>query len=202
MEVNYDNQGAVKTSGVDVQLDWGLRFADADLPLPGSVALNVNFTYLDEFATTPDQVAIPLTDYAGTLGPPASSSVGTQSGSYRWKLFTRLNYTVGPASVGLQWQHKPSIKSVEAATNETTNVAGAPAYDLFNLTARYELMDSIALRAGIDNLFDVDPPYIGYFLDDVTGDGVPRFGRAASPYNASEYDVLGRRFYVGATVSF
>ena len=63
-------------------------------------------------------------------------------------------------------------------------------------------MDSIALRAGIDNLFDVDPPYIGYFLDDVTGDGVPRFGRAASPYNASEYDVLGRRFYVGATVSF
>ena len=202
VEVNYDNQGAVKTSGVDVQLDWGLRFADADLPLPGSVALNVNFTYLDEFATTPDQVAIPLTDYAGTLGPPASSSVGTQSGSYRWKLFTRLNYTVGPASVGLQWQHKPSIKSVEAATNETTTVAGAPAYDLFNLTARYELMDSIALRAGIDNLFDVDPPYIGYFLDDVTGDGVPRFGRAASPYNASEYDVLGRRFYVGATVSF
>jgi outer membrane receptor protein involved in Fe transport len=200
--VNYDNQGAVKTSGLDVQLDWALRFEDVDLPIPGRIALNSNFTYLFEFATTPDQVAVPLTDWAGTLGPTGAAAVGTQSGSYRWKLFTRLNYTYGPASIGLQWQHKPSIDATDAATSETTNVAGAPAYDLFNLTARYELMETVSLRAGIDNLFDKSPPYVGYFTNDVVGDGTPRFGRAASPYNASEYDVLGRRFYVGATVSF
>lgn len=200
--VNYDNQGAVETAGFDVQLDWAVRFADVDLPLPGRLALNVNFTYLDKFATTPDQIAIPLTDYAGTLGPTGANAVGTQSGSYRWKLFTRLNYMFGPASIGLQWQHKPSIKPADAALNETSNIAGAPAYDLFNLTARYELMESVSLRAGVDNLFDKKPPYLGYFLNDVPGDGVARFGRAASPYNASEYDVLGRRFYVGATVKF
>ena len=195
--VNYDNQGAVSTAGVDVQLDWGVRFEDVGIGLPGSFSTNVNFTWLDKFATTPDQVAIPLTDYAGTLG---GGEVGTQSGSYRWKLFTRFNYTVGPATVGLQWQHKPSIKSAAAATNETTNVAGAPAYDLFNLNFRYELLDNVAIRGGIDNLFDKQPPYVGYFTDDVLGDGTPRFGRAASPYDASEYDVLGRRFYIGATV--
>lgn len=200
--VNYDNQGAVETAGFDVQLDWAMRFRDADVPIPGRLALNVNFTYLDKFATTPDQVAIPLTDYAGTFGPTGANAVGTQSGSYRWKLFTRLNYTVGPATIGLQWQHKPAIEPAEAALNETTNLAGAPAYDLFSLTARYQIMDSISLRGGIDNLFDKDPPYVGYFLDDVTGDGTARFGRAANPYNPSEYDVLGRRFYIGATVSF
>ncbi len=195
--VNYDNQGAVETAGFDVQLDWGVTFEDVGIGIPGSFSTNVNFTYLDKFATTPDQVAIPLTDYVGTLG---GGEVGTQSGSYRWKLFSRFNYTYGPATVGLQWQHKPSIKSAAAATNETTNVAGAPAYDLFNLSFRLQVLDNVAIRGGIDNLFDKQPPYVGYFLDDVLGDGTPRFGRAASPYDASEYDILGRRFFIGATV--
>src|SRR5690606_5612022 len=195
--VNYDNQGAVETAGFDVQLDWGLTFEDVGIGIPGRIATNVNFTYLDKFATTPDQVAIPLTDYAGTLG---GGEVGTQAGSYRWKLFTRLNYSVGPATIGIQWQHKPSIKSAAAATNATTNIAGAPAYDLFNLNFRVQLLDNVAIRGGIDNLFDKAPPYVGYRLDDVPGDGVGRFGRAASPYSASEYDILGRRFFIGATV--
>ncbi|BBC72125.1 conserved hypothetical protein [Altererythrobacter sp. B11] len=195
--VNYDNQGAVETAGVDVQLDWALRFEDVGIGLPGAISTNVNFNYLDKFATTTDQVAIPLVDYAGTLG---GGEVGTNAGSYRWKLFTRLNYSVGPATVGLQWQHKPSVKASQAATDTNNNVAGAPAYDLFNLTASYELMDKVTLRGGVDNLFDKAPPYVGYFTDDVLGDGTPRWPQAASPYNASQYDVLGRRFYIGVKV--
>jgi outer membrane receptor protein involved in Fe transport len=195
--VNYDNQGAVETSGFDVQLDWGVTFEDVGIGIPGTFSTNVNFTYLNKFATTPDQIAIPLTDYAGTLG---GGEVGTQSGSYRWKMFTRFNYSVGPATIGLQWQHKPSIKSASAATNTTTNVAGAPAYDLFNLTGQVDVLENVSIRFGIDNLFDKAPPYVGYFLDDVLGDGTGRFGRAASPYNAGQYDVLGRRFYVGVKV--
>jgi outer membrane receptor protein involved in Fe transport len=115
-------------------------------------------------------------------------------------MFTRFNYSVGPATIGLQWQHKPSIKSASAATNTTTNVAGAPAYDLFNLTGQVDVLENVSIRFGIDNLFDKAPPYVGYFLDDVLGDGTGRFGRAASPYNAGQYDVLGRRFYVGVKV--
>ncbi|WP_241233684.1 TonB-dependent receptor domain-containing protein [Altericroceibacterium xinjiangense] len=200
--VNYDNLGAVETAGIDVQLDWGLNFRDAGIGIPGTLAINANLNWLDRFATTPDQVTIPLTDYVGTLGPTGANAVGTQSGSYRWKLFTRINYTLGPATIGLQWQHKPAIDSVSAATDETNNVAGAPAYDLFNLTGRYQIMETVSFRFGIDNLLDQDPPYLGYFVDDVVGDGTPRFGRAANPYDPSQYDVLGRRFYVGATVSF
>ena len=195
--INYDNQGAVETSGFDVQLDWGLNFRDAGIGIPGTFSTNVNFTYLNRFATTQDQDTIPLQDYAGTLG---GGQVGTQSGSYRWKLFTRFNYSVGPASVSLQWQHKPAILAAAAATNDTTNVAGAPAYDLFNLNVRYEILDNVTLRGGVDNLFDADPPYVGYYTDDVLGDGTPRFGRAANPYDASQYDVLGRRFFIGVNV--
>jgi len=198
--VNYDNQGAVETDGFDVQLDWGLNFEDAGIGLPGTISLNVNMNYLNSFKTTPDQIAVPLTEYVGTFGPDSANAVGTQSGSYRWKLFTRLNYSIGPARIGLQWQHKPSIKSVQSATDQTTTVAGAPAYDLFNLTGSVDVLDNVTVRFGIDNLFDKDPPYVGYFTDDVLGDGISRFGRAASPFNASEYDVLGRRFYLGVKV--
>ncbi|WP_169053588.1 TonB-dependent receptor domain-containing protein [Alteraurantiacibacter aquimixticola] len=197
--INYDNLGAVETAGVDVQLDWGLRFEDVGIGIPGSFNLNVNFNYLDKFATTTDQDVLPLIDYAGTLG---GGDVGTQSGSYRWKLFTRANYTFGRGSIGIQWQHKPSVAPAQAATDDIVTVAGAPAYDLFSLNARYEVTDNVSVRGGIDNLFNKQPPYVGYFLDDVAGDGTPRFGRAANPYDASQYDVLGRRFFVGVNVNF
>ncbi len=196
--INYSNEGAVETSGIDVQLDWGMTFRDAGINIPGTLSANVNFNYLDRFATTSDQVAIPLIDYAGTLG---GGEVGTQAGSYRWKLFTRLNYSVGPATLALQWQHKPAVGSADSATNENSVIAGAPAYDLFNLTGSYRVNDGIKIRFGVDNLFDKAPPYIGYYTNDVVGDGTARFGRAANPYNASQYDVLGRRFYVGVNVS-
>lgn len=140
---------------------------------------------------------MPLTDYAGTLGPDAANAVGGNAGSYRWKMFARLNYSVGPANIGLQWQHKPAAKSVQSATDTATTVAGAPAYNLFNLNFRYDVMENVAIRGGIDNLFNVSPPYVGYFMDDVPGDARTRFNQAANPYLPSQYDVLGRRFYLG-----
>ena len=197
--INYANLGAVETSGIDVQLDWGLRFRDVGINIPGTFGLNVNFNYLDRFATTTDQEVLPLVDYAGTLG---GGQVGTNAGSYRWKMFTRASYNFGQGSIGLQWQHKPAIDPAQAATDTNVTVAGAPAYDLFNLNVRFNLNDNVSFRGGVDNLFNQRPPYVGYFLDDVVGDGTPRFGRAASPYDASQYDVLGRRFFVAVSVDF
>ena len=197
--INYANQGAVRTSGIDFQLDWGLRFEDVDISIPGAISFNTNLNYLLNFETTTDQEVLPFVDYAGTLG---GGQVGTQSGSYRWKLFTRLNYTYGPASIGLQWQHKPAVLAAQAATDTTTNIAGAPAYDLFSLSFRFDVLDNLTLRGGVDNLLDKQPPYVGYRTDDVLGDATGRFGRAANPYDASQYDTLGRRFFVGANVNF
>ncbi|OJW57077.1 MAG: hypothetical protein BGO57_03190 [Sphingomonadales bacterium 63-6] len=194
--VNYGNAGRVETAGVDVQLDWGLRFKDAGIGLPGRFSTNVQFTYLDKFATTADEVAVPLIDYAGTTG---GGEVGTQAGSYRWKLFTRFNYSVGPATVSLQWQHKPAIAHVTAVTRQGgTPITGAPAYDLFSLSGSYQINKAATVRFGIDNLFDRAPPLMGV---DTSAD--PAQGRLpGGRYDAGNYDVLGRRFFIGANVSF
>ena len=194
--VNYGNAGRVETAGVDVQLDWGVRFKDVGLGLPGRFSTNVQFTYLDKFATTADEVAVPLIDYAGTTG---GGEVGTQAGSYRWKLFTRFNYSIGPATVSLQWQHKPAIAHVTSVTREGgTPITGAPAYDLFSLSGSYQVTDDATIRFGVDNLFDRAPPLMGV---DTSAD--PAAGRLpGGRYDAGNYDVLGRRFYIGANVKF
>jgi outer membrane receptor protein involved in Fe transport len=193
--VNYSNLGRVETSGFDVQVDWSLRFEDVNVPIPGSISVNSNFTYLLRFATTADQFVIPIIDYAGTTG---GGEVGTNAGSYRWKLFTRLDYNVGPFGVGLQWQHRPAIDHVTAVTQENSTIAGAPAYNLFNLNGRYAVTDNVNLRFGIDNLFDKAPPLIAYDTGADPSDGVLPGGR----FDAGNYDVLGRRYFAAVNVSF
>jgi outer membrane receptor protein involved in Fe transport len=192
--VTYGNAGRVETDGFDVQLDWGLRFSDVDLPIPGRFSANVQFTYLNKFATTADEVAVPLIDYAGTTG---GGEVGTQAGSYRWKLFTRFNYSIGPATIGLQWRHLPSIDHVTAVTRVGgTTITGAPAYDLFNLTGSYRINDNANIRLGIDNLFDTAPPLMAVDTSAIPAEGRLPGGR----YDAGNYDVLGRRYYIGVSL--
>lgn len=194
--VTYGNAGRVETAGVDVQLDWGVRFRDVGLPIPGRFSTNVQFTYLDKFATTADEVAVPLIDYAGTTG---GGEVGTQAGSYRWKLFTRFNYSTGPVTVGLQWRHLPSIDHVTAVTREGgTTITGAPAYDLFNLSGSYAINSEARVRIGVDNLFDKTPPLIAVDTAADPANGQLPGGR----FDAGNYDVLGRRYYVGVTLDF
>ena len=189
--VTYTNAGAVKTSGVDLQLNWGLPL-DETVGLPGRFNFNLQGTYLLHFQTTTDRGVLPLIDFAGTLG---GGDVGTNAGSYRWKTFTTFNYSVGGLSASLQWQHKPATDAAGVPTG-TTDITGAPAYDLFNLSANYALTDSVQIRAGVDNLFDRDPPLIS--VDTVLSAGQ----LAGGTYDAAQYDVLGRRFYIGVKFEF
>ncbi|MES2699776.1 MAG: TonB-dependent receptor, partial [Pseudomonadota bacterium] len=195
IEVNYANLGRVETAGVDANLSWSLRFDDAGIGIPGRFSLNVNATYVDKFATTPDQFVIPLTDWTGSTG---GGEVGTQAGPFEWKLFARAGYTVGPATIGIQWQHYPSlVHSTTLANTGAPTISGVPSYDLFNLNLRYEVNDTIRVRFGVDNLFDKAPPLTAFRLNDVLGDQTLPGGS----FNVN-HDTLGRRFYAGATVSF
>ena len=171
-------------------------FEDVGIGIPGSISLNSQFTYLLKFATTSDQVAIPLTDWAGTTG---GGEVGTQANSYRWKLFTRLSYSLGAGSISLQWRHLPKLAHQTAVTRpDGTSIAGAPAYDIFNLSGRYTVNENLSIRAGVDNLFDRAPPLVAYDTEADPADGRLPGGRYISGY----YDTIGRRYFVGVNVTF
>jgi outer membrane receptor protein involved in Fe transport len=72
-----------------------------------------------------------------------------------------------------------------------SNQLGAGSYDVFGLTGSYAI-GRYTLRAGIDNLLDEDPQSIN---------AIPGGDSNSDTTNASFYDVLGRRYFVGLKVS-
>jgi outer membrane receptor protein involved in Fe transport len=142
-----------------------------------------------------------MVDYTGTFG---TSALGLQTGAYEWRLLTNVGYKVGPASIGLQWRHLPSVEDSGQASQPTPNTTGNEhSYDLFALNGSFEVTDNFTIRGGVDNLFNRAPPLVNYNTNyDNTGAtaGVPTL-RGGS-YNGSFYDTLGRTFYIGANAKF
>jgi iron complex outermembrane receptor protein len=183
----YVNLGGIRTSGLDVQLDWsaelsGIGFRSA----PGSVSANIQFNYLDSFARSP----FPGGDYVEERG---TSSGGDFHFKNRW--LTTLGYRNGPFGVGLRWQHLPSVAP---GTNAPEFALPLASHDQFDLFGRYSVNSRVELRFGIDNLFDADPEEFGA----VYVPGVPEDSNNARGSTNLVHDSFGRRFYLGAKVSF
>lgn len=164
--VSYQNQGGIKTQGVDAQLNISSPVAT------GRIGLNLLVNYLDSFER---QLApgFPTLDYAGTNG-----------GYFRWKTFTTLSYEWNGIDAGLRHRF---FSAVAAAPLSAAGTPKTDAYNAFDLYANYQLTKSVKLRAGVDNLFDREPPIVGGLV----GSTEP-----------SNYDILGRRFTVGISTKF
>jgi iron complex outermembrane receptor protein len=59
------------------------------------------------------------------------------------------------------------------------------------------LTKDVSLRMGMDNMFNTAPPLVGVNLN-----ADNKSTLAGGSYDTSQYDVLGRRFYIGASFKF
>ncbi len=187
----YENLPGVRTSGVDAQFDWRAQLEDLHLHAPGTVSLNVSANYLAHFETS-KAPNTPFVDYAGTSGDTAFSG-GLLDPQFRWKVTTTFGYAIGPYSANLRWRHLPSIRSSTSTTAIPTT-----AYDQIDVSARWAVTHTYEIRAGIDNLLDVEPPITG-------ASPASPFANASSGAGTtytSVYDILGRRFFVGLKARF
>jgi outer membrane receptor protein involved in Fe transport len=192
--VTYQNSGRFRTSGIDVNLDWRVDVG------PGTLSLNSVFNYLIELKSSALPTA-PLVDYAGTLGPAGSNGIGENGlnpGAFEWKMLNTLGYSIGPATLSLQWQHLPSAKSINFTSNPNTPNIGAPKYDVFNLSGSFAVTENASFSFGVDNLFDKAPPYTEY---NPTTTGLAN-ALGGNPINPYFYDLNGRRFYLGGKFKF
>jgi iron complex outermembrane receptor protein len=194
VQVTYVNNGRFEVQGVDAQLDWGTDIG------PGTVNLNVLFNYLIDMKSA-ELPTDPLIDYVGTFG---TLQNGLQAGAYEYRAFTTLNYSVGPARIGLQWQHFPSVEDTSEAQFGPNATTGAPSYNLFALNGGYALTDNVNLRFGVENLFDKAPPLTGINTanTDPMGTGNLPGGTLGNGLSGGVYDLQGRRFYLGANLKF
>jgi iron complex outermembrane receptor protein len=193
-DVTFLNAGRVDIAGIDAQIDWGVPIG------PGTLTVNALVNYYLHYKST-NLPGTPMVDYAGTLGPNQNA---LNPGAFRYRSLTTIGYGIGGARLSLQWQHLPSVDQAGAATFvpsaavPTYNFTAFPSYDLFNLNASYEFTDDFRIRFGIDNLLNTAPPRANVnTIADLNLGQLPGGG-----FNSNFYDVQGRRFYLGATVSF
>ena len=233
--LSYDNQANIKTSGLDIGLNWFSTLGDLGMKAPGSIAMGLNATILDSYKTKQSPAAYDVeTEWKGSLGPNLS---GTNGGAYDYRLFGNIAYIMDNWSVSLRWRHLPAVWSAGYASqqaikaNDAAVKAGAPgvllsytptteiqtpSYDIFDLSANWNINKTFSVRGGITNLFDKAPPTSG----DTAGrqspavlstvcNGAPGCanpGAYSMPsvggYNGGYYDTLGRRWFVGVKASF
>lgn len=242
--VRFDNQAVIKTSGIDVAVSWNATLADIGIDVPGRFGVSTQATILDYYKTKQSPLPIDvLIDWKGSLGP---TLVGTNPGAYSYRINTNFSYGIGKLNVNLGWRFLPSVwsgaKAYEnALVANNARVTADPtagtiltytklaeiktkSFSQFNLSANYDLNSTISIRAGIDNLFNVDPPLVGATAEVTTADLATRCGTPAAPGcsagaptlarpqllgqagNAAGtkgyYDILGRRFFVGFKAKF
>jgi iron complex outermembrane receptor protein len=215
--VQFKNLSTIWTSGFDFQVDAGWNFNDVGLEsVPGRLQLNWLFSYLKNY----DSQAFPggpIFHWAGSLGP---SLNGVNPGSaYQYKMNTSLSYMTGPVFVSLAWRYLPKTKNAATPLLSDASLCNAvpttincfydtKAYHVFDLSAQYTIMKNYTIRAGVQNLFDVDPPTngattgVGRKADGTYAAGGALASSGAGLTNPSLYNALGRQFYVGVKAKF
>jgi outer membrane receptor protein involved in Fe transport len=181
------NIGQVTASGLDFQAAYNLPVGDY-----GSIAFSYNGSYLMDNKTIP-LPGEPEYDCAGLFGPTCDGVFPKYRHALRatWSSPWRVQLSA-------QWRHMSAVK-LETNTDDPTLGNGRfnsfnarlGSRDYIDLTAVYRLNDMFSFRAGVNNVFDVDPPLVSSLI---AGTGTP------NTYGA--YDLLGRRMFVGVTANF
>lgn len=197
------NTGSLELTGVDIEANYRFDFADmgitAGLADFGGLSFNYVGSVLDEYLveTLPGD---PVFNCAGRFG---SICTGTAVPSaaplaeYKHKFRTTWR---------TPWNFQPSLswRYISSVANDV-NVQGGSAVPLnsnarlgsrnyFDLAATYRPMTGVSFRAGVNNIFDTDPPVIGSQVC------------PAGPCNGNTYpqtyDALGRYVFIGVSADF
>jgi len=174
-----DNVGTLKTSGIDMQVDYSVDLFNGKL---GFFYLG---TWLDKFRTTPIAILPERTNInEGVHGLP----------KYRHNV--RVTYTEGPALASIRWRYEDGTKDfrINNTFDGLDRIGRDPAtlpkpyvgsISYIDLALGYDIDERLSINVGVNNLFDKKPPILGSAAEQANT--LPSF-----------YDVLGRDFFVSA----
>ena len=187
------NLGLYYTTGIDLGASWTQR-----LGALGNFGVHFNGSYMPKW----EAETFPGTgrfDCAGFYGP----TCGILSGSPlpKWRHKMRFSWAT-PANVdlALTWRHIDKVKHEGTSGNPLLNdpevaatdkVLGAREY--FDIAAIWTINKTFSLRAGVNNIFDKDPP--------ITGTTDPSFFGNGNTFPQT-YDALGRLVFLNLTMKF
>ena len=180
------NSGGLKTSGVDVQVDWGFGLSALPFLGLGDKWGALSFNFVASWLNDLDVRLTPTDPYQQNRG-----TITSQAYTPVWKALLTANYAVGKFDFGVTERY---LGDADDSTCIGLTVActarGVPATFYTNLTARWKMTDALELRAGIDNATDQDPRFF------TSGTSSQAFS------DGTTYDFIGRRYYVGLKARF
>jgi iron complex outermembrane receptor protein len=177
------NLAAYKTSGIDLQIDWGFDLADIGLGDRGSLSFNLIVSRLLQYKIQNLQGAAFL-DYAGTIG---NSQVDSGAiGFPDWKVALSSTWRTGPLDLRLSYRWSDAMSHYSAVGVANSTLPGVKTRQYFDLAATWRVDGKTQLRATVQNLFDEAPPgWVGQGATDL-----------------ALYDLLQRRYSIGLTRRF
>ena len=177
------NVGRLENSGVDLQIDYSFPL------FGGDVSLFYLGTWVDKLRNTP-LLLVPerVNINEGTFGNP----------EYRHNV--RVSYAKGPVLASVRWRYEGGTQDfrIDNTFSGIDRIGTAPdalptpfieAYNYFDLALSADISESLTLNAGVNNLFDKQPPILGAAQEQANT--LPSF-----------FDVLGRDFFVGVSFRF
>jgi iron complex outermembrane receptor protein len=203
------NTGSLKTTGVDLNVNYRTGLEKIGLGDNGSVAVNLVGTWLDTLITQPLPGG-PSYDCAGLYGTICSGNPAVNGApSPRWRHKASLTWNTPYAygdwfkslSFRGQWRYfgKVSLDAYDSNPQLNNTALQFPveknlsAQNYIDLTANFTVHNNLNFRVGVNNVFDKDPPLVGSNLPGTTGNG-NTFPQV--------YDALGRFVFVGLTADF
>ncbi|WP_243457040.1 TonB-dependent receptor plug domain-containing protein [Parasphingorhabdus cellanae] len=182
--LNTSNAGRLETSGLDFTVGYQRDIDFATLALQ----VNGNFTFENKFQSLPTSLN---RECAGFY------SVNCTSIQPEFQLNSRISLSRDEGSISLGWRHI-SGQDFEPAAADLADIfddyESIPSYNIFDVALKAQVMETLDVTFVVDNLFDKKPPIVGNTI------GSTAFN-SGNTY-PSTYDALGRRYTIGAKLTF
>ena len=147
------NSGFLKVQGIDIASNYTF---DPGYSLMGSAStVTVNTQW-----TVPTENKASAT--AGALGCIGAYGATCLEPLPKWKGVTNIYWHDGPLTIDLRWRFLDSVvddryKLGGTPLNQLTNPT-IPIYNYIDLSATYDINESLSFSAGANNIFDLEPP--------------------------------------------
>lgn len=188
------NIGRLKTSGIDVQVNYRFAAGFGLLSDSSDFALSFNGGWVDEFTIRPIEA---LTDRdnicVGLFGPTCSEP------KVEFKTTSRLTWNDGPLTLSVRHRWLDSVRLDQlqlplrrggvAPAPSTVAVPKIGSTSYVDLSFGYDFSDRIQLWGGVNNLLDNGPPLLGTRQE-------------RNNTWPDTYDVIGAELFLGVSAKF
>ena len=184
------NIGGLKTSGIDVNAGYNVDLADWGAASWGTLGFSFTGTWLEKLETdTGLGFANSVFDCAGKFGNTCAANGIAASPEWRHRATVSWGSPWDGVNLGLTWRYLSAIDLDNGNTTRLDSTLDEQHY--FDLNGSWQMRDNVTLRAGVNNVFDRDPP-LSYSVG-TTGNN--------NTY-PQVYDALGRYAFISVTASF